>query len=643
MLSIIASIGQVVSGGKQTNFLEFLTPESVPQKYIVGIDFKLNVRRVTFDLLAEGGASGLSQGKIMEYLFVHAEKGNRPQFSPTSNNLGYLLSQTLLNLRDFLPESSDLRGRLDNVCNDFFKAFKQADGKKEMLVLNDELINAPEVIFEQSSEKPKDAITDYAKKLASHISSEVGVSAKETIYCICFDGEPVAKHPAYRNFLLQKNSESAFDGAGEGICAICGRQAQVTQNTTRFTMKFYMTDKVNFASYFDTKNYYKAVALCSICYQNVIIGEKWTQQHLRTRLGGFDMYLLPQIGWSQVEAQAVYKKLDQLTNEFNEMKKIESIRNAERDAIGKGNRIGLFGQNPFIFNLLFYKKAQSAFKILTLIKDVPPSRIVALTQTINAVDATRKALQMNESLSFDLDRLYWLIPLRKRGADLQEYKKILQFYYCIFNDLPVQKSQLYNFYTKLACMHHFESYHLYQISKATNPDYALMADTLKWNLFLLFLQHLKLIEGEKPMETNEHDAFYPSSVKDAFTMLGYSEAQQGLALLGYVIGVIAYAQYKEGLENRPVLEKINYQGMSEEKVVRLFNDVFEKIRQYRKNKTVSFAERWWALGKKLYESGSNHQKLTADERVFYLLSGYSMNLLRPKPQADEVPEETNNN
>ncbi len=642
MLNVIADIGRVISRGEQSNLLKFLIPESVPQKYIVGIDFKLDERRVIFDLLAEGGEGGLSQGKLMEYLFVPTEKGNRPQFSPTSNNLNYLVSQTLPNLRDFLPEDSDLRKRLANVCKGFFKTVQEADGNKKILLLDDKLIDNPEVMFEQSIEKLKDAIADYAKKLANHISEETGVSAKETIYCICFDGKPVAQYREYRHFVVQKNAESAFDGAREGVCAICGRQTQVTQDTTRFTMKFYMTDKVNFASYFDAKNYFKAVALCRVCFQNIIIGEKWIQQHLRTRLGGFDMYLLPQMGWADIEAEAVYRKLSQLANDFNEMKNIEAMRKAETEATEKREGFPAFEQNPFVLNLMFYKKAQSAFKILTLIKDVPPSRIVAMKQTINQVDATREALQMNESLSFDLDRLYWLIPLRKRGADLQEYKKILQLYYCIFNDLPAQKSQLYNFYTKLACMHHFESYGLYQISQANNPDYSIMADTLRWNLFLQFLKLLNLIEGEKPMETNEHDAYYPDGVKDALTMLGYTEAQQGLALLGYVIGVVAYAQYKEGLENRPVLEKINYQGMSEEKVVRLFNDAFEKIRQYRKNKTVSFSERWWALGKKLYESGSNHQRLTADERVFYLLSGYSMNLLRPKPQADEAGDEVVN-
>ena len=456
------------------------------------------------------------------------------------------------------------------------------------------------------------------------------------------DGEPLTKYTDYRTFLLQKNTESAFDGANEGPCVLCGKIGEVTQDTTRFTMKFYMTDKINFASHFDAKNYFKAVALCSSCYQHILIGEKWIQQNLRTRLGGFDLYVLPQLGWSSPSdgaAGSVFRKLGQVTSEFNEIKNIKSLRQAEEQAIQKGERLRLFKGNPFVFNLLFYRKAQSAFKVLTLIKDVPPSRLETLARATNYVDSIRKMLGIDDSIAFDLDRLYWIIPMRKRGADLQEYKKILQLYNCLFNDLPIHKPQLMSFFKQLASMHHFESYGLYQIAKSTNPDYSLMADTLRWNLFLMFLQHLNLIEGEKPMETMDYAAYFPDGVQEAFTQLGYSEAQQGLALLGYVIGVIAYAQYKEGLENKPVLEKINYQGLSEEKVLRLFNEMFEKIRQYRKNKTVSYAERWWATAKKLYEVGVN-QKLTADERVFYLLSGYSMNLLRAQPETRaDSPEE----
>lgn len=638
MLNVIADIGKVVAGNSQGELLDFLIPEATKQRYIVGIDFDLTQNSLAFNLLAEGSENGLSKQKLQEYLFVASERGNRPQFSPTSNNLGYLISQSLPNLADFLPEDSELKKLLENVSDCFFVEVHEKDEKKSAFILNSKMIPEASVDFDEKPERLKDAIGDYAKELARLIAEKTTAPAKETIYTVCVNGEPVAAHPDYQRFLLRQNSESAFEGGFSGTCSICGTGTEVTQDTTRFVMKFYMTDKVSFASHFDAKNYYKAVTACKSCYQNIIIAEKWIHQHLRTRLGGFDVYVMPQMIWTEMEAIRLFRYLRAITREFNEVKNIASLREAESNIKERAEHMGVFEQNAFIWNFLFFRKSQSAFKVLTLIKDVPPSRIMEITKRTHETDDSRKKLEIPDNISFDLDQIYRLIPLRRdKKKGLLEYKKGLQLYSCIFSGLPMRKEQLYNSYKLLACMHHFESYGLYLFKKPNNPNYALMADTLKWNLFLLFLQKLNLIEGESTMITNEYDAYFPNGVKAAFVELNYNEAQQGLALLGYVIGVIAYVQSeKENLKNKPILEKINYQGMSEEKVMRLFNEASQKIHQYRKH--IGYAERWLALGKKLYETGA-HEGLTSDARVFYLLSGYSMNLLRSKPTAETAETE----
>lgn len=140
------------------------------------------------------------------------------------------------------------------------------------------------------------------------------------------------------------------------------------------------------------------------------------------------------------------------------------------------------------------------------------------------------------------------------------------------------------------------------------------------------------------MEATNLEKFYPEGLAGLFADLQYDRTQQGLALLGFVLGAVANAQRKEGLENKPVLEKVNYQGMSDEKIVRLFNELFEKIRQYRDH--IGYAERWWSAAKQLYES-SDRSSLTANERVFYLLSGYSFHLLG-SGNRDKDENENNN-
>lgn len=639
MLHPIASIGKTVFQASGGDVMEFLIQENDRLKTVISLDFQPDRNRLKFDIYKQAAeAHSLSREVLAEIVCVPNEKGNRPQFSPTSTNLSYLLSQTIPNLAEFLPQHSALKKSLLRIVNQFFNRYEEKSGRKEAYVLNDAYVTEWDVAFEASGMLKK-RLQNYADALAKAISQRFGNKPAETIYTVLIDGEPIVAHREYQEFVLEKNLESAFANTVDSTCSICGRNGSVTQDTARFQFKFYMTDKVNFASYFNRQSFYKAVALCPECYRDLLVGEKWAMKNLKTRLGGFDVYILPQVVWhgDGLSAQTIYTRMKELPREFNEIRNIQTLREREKEILLKMRRSPSLRENPFIWNFLFYRQAQAAFKILMLIKDVPPSRIWHITEKLHEIDEIRERLFPNrDGLGFGLDQIYWLIPMRKKGADLQEYRKVLQIYYHIFTDLQLDPTQLYSLYTQLAHLHHFQSYQLFQIGQQNNPELALAYDTIKWNFFLLFLRKLELINGGSVMEDQSVGTYFPEGLKEAFRELGYNPAQQGLALLGYVLGAVANAQYKEGLENKPVLEKINYQGMTHEKVTRLFNELFEKIRQYRRH--IGYAERWWAAGKKLYESGRD-LPMSSDERVFYLLSGYALNVLRvakPEPETEKV-------
>jgi len=354
-------------------------------------------------------------------------------------------------------------------------------------------------------------------------------------------------------------------------------------------------------------------------------------------LGGFNLYIIPQLVFSSDNGNDLFNELKKIPEAFNDIKNVKRLQEIEKDAIRKNMLQQGLLKNPFVWNFLFYKKTNSAFKILTLIKDVPPSRILTLMRIEGEVEKLRQKF-LPDWITFDLDQIYWLIPLKRKRADLLEFKKVLQIYYNIISDIPIEKNTLYGFFKTLAHIHHFGSYAIYQINSNNNTDLALIRDTLKWNLFLLFLKKLNLINGGNFMLDQEIENFYPDGMREFMQEMNYSREQQGLALLGYVIGTVAYAQVKSNLTNKPVLDKISYQGMSDEKVVRLFNEIFEKIRQY--HKLIGYAERWWAAAKKLYESGDRNA-LTADERVFYLLSGYALNTISSKSTKENNQEQNN--
>ncbi|HNR67770.1 MAG TPA: TIGR02556 family CRISPR-associated protein [bacterium] len=626
MLDNIAQIGEIVAKEQSNNIFDSILENNSSLKHCIAIDFDLKSKKIKFDLL-KSDERGLSKEIFSEFLLLPNEKGNRPQFFSTSKKLDYLISQSLPNLADKLT-NDDLKSKLNAVIDTFFTVNPRHQSSRYRKVINPQFLPELSVDLEKNT-KAKDAIGDYVNLLTKHIENLFQVKGRECFYTLCVNSDPIVKQQAYRDFITEQHLQNAFDDNRHSICAVCGKTEQVTSNTTRFLMKFYVTDKINFSSFFEADNNYKAVTLCASCYQNFILGENWIASHLKSRLGRFSFYLIPQFMMSNKQNERIWDILKNLPDDFNTIKTIRVT--SEKQGVLFDSR---FSGEPFVINFLFYKKSQASFKILNLIKDIPPYRLLAINCKLNEIGELNGKINIPDSIHFDLDDIYWLVPIRKKGAEHQECKKILQIYNNLFIAIPMQKNQLLSHYVDLAHLHRFESYKLYQIGKQQNPEWAMMSDTIKWNLFFLFLDKLNLLGGNH-MESSS-TIWIPEKLEPIFTEFGYNPAQQGLALLGYVIQTVAYAQYKEGLKNKPVLGKINYQGMTHEKVIRLFNELFEKIHQYRKH--IGFAERYLASGQQLYLCGSG-QKLTAHERVFYILSGYSFHLLETNKETVEKGDE----
>jgi CRISPR-associated protein Csh1 len=95
-------------------------------------------------------------------------------------------------------------------------------------------------------------------------------------------------------------------------------------------------------------------------------------------------------------------------------------------------------------------------------------------------------------------------------------------------------------------------------------------------------------------------------------------ARRGLFLLGVLIGRIGSTPEQRG-SGKPILNKVHFQGMDRLKVMRLANEVYEKLRQY---KIADYYEGLYAamkahLDRALGELGS------PQENVYWVLSGYA--------------------
>lgn len=124
-------------------------------------------------------------------------------------------------------------------------------------------------------------------------------------------------------------------------------------------------------------------------------------------------------------------------------------------------------------------------------------------------------------------------------------------------------------------------------------------------------------------------------IESFLTEMNYEEEHCALFLLGYLIGEIGNAQRNADLLSEPILNKLNYQGMTIIKIDRLINEIAEKLKQYKatvkeKNKRVHLLylnNNSYAICNKLWIKNRKNWKLTNQENVLYILSGYSFNTM----------------
>jgi CRISPR-associated protein Csh1 len=127
------------------------------------------------------------------------------------------------------------------------------------------------------------------------------------------------------------------------------------------------------------------------------------------------------------------------------------------------------------------------------------------------------------------------------------------------------------------------------------------------------------------MEVNEKSTVEGKDSSDKlrqfFEEMGYSPQQQALYWLGRMVNKIGTAQFKKGHAQKPVLNKINYNGMDYSKVQRLFVDTFELATQYRIVNEINFYSNSFT---QVFPADERLWKITPQEGVFYILSGFSL-------------------
>ena len=547
------------------------------EKCIVFLNFNTQTKKISVES-EPVNCRNVNGNSGKKYLWVGNFKGNKPQMNTTTNNLNNLLTKTLPLINDKINPKLDI--------NDFFHKKEYKSKTDSIYYIKTDKFDFSENNFKKLKEieiklndlktenELKKGIKILIKELTNNLPEDVA------LYTIKIDNQLICQTEGYRDIIFNAKIETLFDKDGDyknnfqkGVCSICGKEKETTSNATNLDFKFYNSDKLGFSSNLDgkfTNNY----NICKDCYQYLMIGERCINENLRSWFGGMPIYILPKITYKTGKLN-FEKFIKDVNNTTNSIKNISSVSEFLEDR-----------NYNFIINYLFYRSSgQSDFKLFKLIEDVSPVRLKEIRKKEEEISNLIKSdYGNNNNLKIDMDRIYYSIPLKlskdKKSIGSSRYLNIID---SIFSGTKIDYRFLINQFTEVIRIIKFER-ESYNIS--TNDNF--VNKILQLNFLLLFIKKLNIlnINIEKNIMDEDIKEMTSKDILNYWEKLEIynDDSKKALFLLGYLIGKIGNVQKNKEIKNKPILNKINFQGMGTEKLIRLSNDIFEKLIQYKTKK-----------------------------------------------------------
>lgn len=618
---------------KKTNKENF---ERSQKQLVVFLNFDTNKNVVELDFEAVNAEGKDSK---TEFLWIGDSIRHKLYCPVTTRRIDRLLTTTISEIIEISDEEIPSLG---TILHDFFNKIEfKAGSKNEMLYfikpdkfkfsdsvaqelrnISDKLIIS---INEQEIKKQHEALI---KNIQNCILNSLNLTSNEiSLFTLKVDGQLICQTLQYKKIIYDEKIGLLFDNSSKyqqkkSICSICSlTDLKTTSDSTNFKFKLYMRDKVSFSSNFDgtfTKNY----NICKNCYQRLLIAENFITTNLRSKIGGLDYYIIPHVIFKteSLDIEELSKNLVLKTNSIANLTKFE--KKLVKETIN---------DSSFVINYLFYYSppGSNEFKALKLIKDVPPSRLNFIQRCEEEImSLVNNNFEGNPQLIIDLNKLWSCIPakeVKNNQKIVEKYigtSRYLELLDSIFSKNMINIQFLISQLNEAVRILKFEK-DGYNIK--LSDRFALKV--LQLNFLLLFFKKLNLIEGLKmsgisKIDTNIIQDMIPEQILDYWDNLEIYEDNQrkALFLLGYMIGEVGISQSSKEIKNKPILNKINFQGMSIEKLIRLANEIPEKLRQYGK---LSYNENINTAFRIIFECELAKWKLSSQENVFYVISGYS--------------------
>jgi CRISPR-associated protein Csh1 len=583
MIKGLYQIGKIYDVKIVDSFVEEIEENKKNKKYIIEINFDTGEKKISLS------SKEYSKGDEYEYNFIKMRLTGRQNqifvvFTDVKRIYGDGKSHSIwISLKNKI-EDRGLENKISQVEEIFYENYKLKEEYK------------------------KDCIEKYLKNN--------NINNKEIAFWVVkVDNKYIHNNKSYLNLIEKKVLEEKAE-KGKIICHLCSKETEkFYTDFSRLKMKIYINDKVGFSQNI-SNNWEGNFALCENCYKILIRGQSFVLNKFNLKVGSIDYLIIPEfikepkLNKDKLERWSEYVKFYKNPFEFF---KNEFEENIEYYIKSKDN------DNFVLLNYLFYEKNNQQFKVFGLIKDIPNGRIEKLREEFKKIiNEFRVFFEDGSYIIKNLSDIYYLIPLRISDNKIVDIQKIMNLFFAIFNENVVDIDNLiYDFTLGFRAIYYENSaYHLSKYFKNKNDEIKYI---LKTHQLLKFLKG-----GESDMNFDMLLDILEEDYKNYIKTCSFDEKETALFLLGIVIAKIGSIQYTS-YKYKPILEKVNFSGMNKEKLIILYNEVLEKMKQL---EIYGNYEVIYSLSKQLFDKNFKNWDLKSYENTYFILSGYAFETYR---------------
>ncbi len=403
--------------------------------------------------------------------------------------------------------------------------------------------------------------------------------------------------------------------------------------TNRYSLnKMFVTETRNYASFFDRDNFRINYQVSKKNQERLDYASTFLLDNYKTKIANIDHVIIPQfLDHDNIDLEKVLggikRNSDLLFNLKEELDKI--VNDVETET-----------ENIFWINFVAYESDGNFFKSTEIIKDVSRFHFQKLIQEFVKVHwEMRDAEFVNwESVMtdygkvriFNLNSIYNIIPIRK---DKEKKNVALDLFKALLENRRIEITQLYGHFKELLLCHYFKRYKSYTNIRESSSEYfskAIKDSIFRYLAFIEVLRNLNLIKMESTndqKEISEPHGKYDETIVKFFERMDYNASQKALFYLGRMLSAVVYLQKDK---NKTVLDKVNYNGMDRDDLIRLRTDLLAKAKQYGEIKKLLFTDS--KFGEQFNFGTWN---IDPNEALFFLFTGFSF-VLKSNSDKDQV-------